>query len=262
MTMADLKDLQYRFFQAPIEMLFNEIGTKALPHIDVPEDLSNELDMHLQSAITYCTCYWQDSSIKLYRARRNDYEQFYKFPRKKMGPPKHAEASEGRAQPAGLAFLYLANEVDTAVAEIKPEIGEYITVGHFRLKKKKPLKLLDLSRLSTSVKTKAIDLFNLSRLSRHAFSAPAHSKDPNKYKAQAYFVQKIRALNYDGIGYESATRQGGRCFAFFDSNKFRCTHTQLRQVKSITVLSEPTNFSEAEKAYIDGLKTQKKSKEN
>lgn len=249
--MLNIKDLAFRFYELPTQRLFNEIRSSAFPRIEVPESIAGKLKQHLDAAAQSCTSEWDSNQPILYRARKNNYGQLKQFARSEMGPPEAHMASAGRAQPAGVAVLYVADAAQTAIAEVRPEVGEYVTTATFRIKPEKRLKVLDLTRFSHSVYSLSYrDRSSLIELSRYAFSAPIHPDNPKKYYAHAYFVQMVRDLRYDGIGYESAVHQNGRCFAFFDADNFRCTRTSLHQVKSVSIASEPVKFSSAEKTYI------------
>ncbi len=255
----DLKDLAYRFWESPVQKLFSEIRSSAFPRIEVPPHIAEQLDKRLVSAARVCTSQWDSSQLVLYRARKNDYGQLEKFASADMGPPPADGASAGRAQPAGVAMLYLADTVQTAIAEVKPDVGEYLTVGTFRVKSGSTLKVLDLTQFDTALLSAPLrEQSDLIGLSRHAFSAPVHPGDPRKYHAHAYFVQKVRDLGYDGIGYQSAVQEKGRCFAFFDSSHFRCTQTRLHQALSVSVRSERVNFSLLEKQHIAKQKPKRK----
>ncbi len=152
-------------------------------------------------------------------------------------------------------MLYLADAAETAIAEVKPDAGEYVTVGTFRVRAGSKLKVLDLTRFDTSFLSAPVrEQSDLIGLSRHAFSAPVHPGDPRKYHAHAYFVQKVRDLGYDGIGYQSAVQDKGRCFALFESSHFRCTQTRLHQAISVFVRSERVSFSLLEKQHISKKK--------
>jgi hypothetical protein len=48
-----------------------------------------------------------------------------------MGAPPKRIASHGRANPAGIPYLYLGSTPLTAVSEIRPHTGEIACVGHF-----------------------------------------------------------------------------------------------------------------------------------
>ena len=45
------------------------------------------------------------------------------------------EATEGRANPKGIPYLYLATTKETAMAEVRPWIGSFISVGQFETQK-------------------------------------------------------------------------------------------------------------------------------
>jgi len=47
-----------------------------------------------------------------------------------MKPTPH-HAAAGRANPEGIAYLYLADERLTAVAECRPWVGGFVSVGQF-----------------------------------------------------------------------------------------------------------------------------------
>jgi hypothetical protein len=256
----ELKDLAYRFYESPVEKLFQDIRTLAVPRIKVPSDVESQLDKYLEEATKCCTSEWTCTQPVLFRARKSDYGQFEKFATKDMGPPPAAIVSAGRAQLAGDAMLYLADSCQTAITEVKPDVGEYVTVGNFRINPGKPVKILDLTQFKAVYSVKVSQLQNLINLSRYVFSAPVHPAQPRKYYAQAYFVQKIRDLGYDGIGYESAIHDKGRCFAFFDASLFKCTRTQLHQVKMVKILAEHVAFSRQDKRYIADQKTKRKPK--
>lgn len=70
-------------------------------------------------------------SDKWYRARIQQTDEVYTVD--KMGAPPKRLASQGRANPAGIPYLYLASTPDTAVSEIRPHTGEYASVGDFIL---------------------------------------------------------------------------------------------------------------------------------
>lgn len=246
----ELKDLAFRFYESPIENIFNEIRLSAFPRIEAPEIFSEKLRQHLNFAKEFCTHEW-GSNLIFYRARKNNYGQLKKFWPSKMGPPDAHIASAGRAQPAGVAMLYVADSEPTAIAEVRPEVGEYVTTGKFKIKPEKKLKVLDLTRFNRELlKYPSEEIDGLIKLSRNAFSAPAHPNDPKKYYAHAYFVQMVRDLGYDGIGYASAVNINGRCFAFFDANKLKCTRTSLHEVDSVSISSKKVIYSPEEKKYI------------
>jgi len=47
--------------------------------------------------------------------------------------PLSNKASEGRVNPKGIPYLYLATDKETAMAEIRPWLGSEISVGQFKI---------------------------------------------------------------------------------------------------------------------------------
>lgn len=45
------------------------------------------------------------------------------------------KATEGKANPKGIPCLYLATDKETAMSEVRPWIGSYISVGQFKVMK-------------------------------------------------------------------------------------------------------------------------------
>jgi hypothetical protein len=69
-----------------------------------------------------------------YDARDQAGEEPVPFPAKRMKPIP-GFAREGRVNPRGISYLYLATHCDTALAEVHPRIGSLISVGKFRVKR-------------------------------------------------------------------------------------------------------------------------------
>ena len=59
-----------------------------------------------------------------------------------MGAPPERVASHGRANPAGIPYLYVGSTSDTAISEVRPHPGEKACVAEFELKRE--LKIADL----------------------------------------------------------------------------------------------------------------------
>ncbi|MEE2026036.1 RES family NAD+ phosphorylase, partial [Alkalimonas mucilaginosa] len=62
-------------------------------------------------------------------------------PTEMLAPPKDL-VGNGRANPAGIPYLYVASDEVTAVSEIRPHTGEIVNVAEIQLETS--LKLIDL----------------------------------------------------------------------------------------------------------------------
>lgn len=59
-------------------------------------------------------------------------EELCPLPPERMKPLPNI-ATEGRANPKGIPYLYLSTEMETAMAEVRPWIGSLISVGQFMI---------------------------------------------------------------------------------------------------------------------------------
>ncbi len=69
---------------------------------------------------------------KYFRARISDNNAGFKIGEMKNPPPEKAKA--GRANPLGISYLYIANDIKTTLYEARASLFDYVTVGSFRLK--------------------------------------------------------------------------------------------------------------------------------
>lgn len=152
----------------------------------------------------------------LYRAQRGvDYvtsdddipEAIVGFSAERM-KPRPNRSTEGRANPSGISVLYLGTEERTVISEVRPWVGDEISVAQFQLNRQ--LKALDLSRghgrsailefltedpLSLEEREEAVwlDIDN-------AFSEPVTKSDDT---AADYVPTQILAEVFANAGYEA-----------------------------------------------------------
>jgi hypothetical protein len=160
-------------------------------------------------------------------------------------PPLDA-CKAGRANAAGIRFLYVADSEETAIAEIRPHIGAIVSVGQFRPRRN--LRVFDLSRPSCMA---TLDPFceHFPQEMRRAeffaklnqeFSRPIPPFTPERDYAPTQIVAEfIAAHGYDGIKYGSAMRPAGRNFVFFDCTQLEPIGLSSFKVSEVQVRSVP-----------------------
>jgi hypothetical protein len=151
-------------------------------------------------------------------------DESWAYTAKRMKPPRDS-AREGRVNPKGIPCLYLADDEKTAMAEMRPWIGEYISLARF--KTVKPLKILYLPEPDDYFFRRVAALFgntpDAMECGRavwgqiaYAFSEPvSHSDDKADYAPTQILAETFRALGCDGIRYKSRLDKGFS-FALFD----------------------------------------------
>ena len=129
--------------------------------------------------------------------------------------PLPEKVSDGRVNPRGIACLYLASKEETAILEVRPLIGSYVSVAQFRVNRE--LQLVDCSEAAFTL----LDFFepNLSAEDmekviwsdmNRAFSAPVERGDESlDYIPTQILAETFKSLGYDGVGYKSGYDEDG-----------------------------------------------------
>jgi RES domain len=160
-----------------------------------------------------------------------DLEWVAPFPREEMKPDRQF-VQDGRLNPRGIAYLYLAGDKDTAIAEVRPWVGELVSIGQFEV--------LENIQVVDCVSTKYLpyagdysgsDYKPPAEDERddvvwgaigHAFAVPATQNEAYlTYAPTQILAEVLRDEGYDGIAYRSAMSWSGYNVALFDSRRAR-----------------------------------------
>jgi hypothetical protein len=122
--------------------------------------------------------------------------------------PLRDRASEGRANPKGIPYLYLATREKTAILEVRPWIGSYVSVGQFKLRG--DCLLVDCSRYPGEVPFYFKEP-NAAERERavwiaidRAFAEPTTREDDvADYAATQIIAEVFKREGFDGIVYKS-----------------------------------------------------------
>ena len=187
----------------------------------------------------------------------DDDEQPYPISPHEMGPPPKQLATAGRSNSEGIPYLYLATEIETAIAEIRPWIKSEVTIGFFEIIS--DLKIVDTSDdkpknsffLYESLNIGKVD-FNIRKKPNHrytsaekeeyiwgdinsAFSRPISPNDsPLKYLPTQFLSEKLKIEGYDGVAYRSSLNEKGYNITLFDPQKAKCLACRMYEIKKIT----------------------------
>ena len=143
--------------------------------------------------------------------------------RTEMGPPPREITTPGRANPAGIPYLYTAEQEMTAVAEVRPYVGAHVTVCELR--PRQGMRIADLTRIH-QIQSPFLQADIDDRIRRNALlnilnSVLSQPVDPNaseiEYVPSQYLAEVILNAGYDGIRYKSAIAPNGTNIVFFDA---------------------------------------------
>ena len=179
------------------------------------------------------------------------------LPPSDMGPPPKHLAKDCRISPSGIAYLYLATDIETAIAELRPWIGAGVTVGYFKTTKK--LKVIDTTsdkprlfpRIEFITSTRDGKLADVtvrpagtySRKEKEsqiwgdisaAFSMPTPANStPATYASTQYLAEVLKMAGFDGMAYKSSQNKKGRNIALFDPRGADCYACRMFDVSAI-----------------------------
>jgi hypothetical protein len=157
-----------------------------------------------------------------------------------MGAPPKRIASHGRANPAGIPYLYLGSTQETAISEIRPHTGEIACVADFMTPTS--LKLVDLrtprKMVSPFVLADADDIGRmrndlpfLERLGNELTRPVIPQVAAIDYTPSQYLCEFIKKCGYQGVIYRSSMGAGMN-LALFDPSVATCgTIAQYRVVR-------------------------------
>ncbi|BBT66402.1 RES family NAD+ phosphorylase [Aeromonas caviae] len=171
-----------------------------------------------------------DKGTSLFRGRivKDDThkETISKNLKKELGAPPESLAASNRMSPSGISFMYTAEDYETAIAELRPYVGDTIAIGEFITTKK--LSFFDFTLLET-VKIRKFNILENPRDSKflrgryllnelHKFvSKPVRPSDVTYIDLQVFSetIRNYKGGMFDGIIFESSQRTGGLNYVLF-----------------------------------------------
>lgn len=182
---------------------------------------------------------------QVYRARpgyKEDRGRVVSIPLEEMGAPPPAMVDKpARANPAHTAVLYCAEEEATAVAEIRPAHGEFVSVA--KLEVVSDLSLVDLSRkvyfktpFGVQYLRSVVESYELFNHLGDEFAKPLrHRDDVREYVPTQFFARWAEQHGYDGVRYPSAMSEAGQNLVFFNPSNLKALSSRLVEVTSVNV---------------------------
>lgn len=152
--------------------------------------------------------------------------------------PRLDGALEGRANPKGIPYLYLASNRETALAEVRPWIGSLVSVGQFKT-------LRDLKIVNCTTERKSIKIYfqepppeereeHVWTAIDRAFAKPITPRDDvADYVPTQVLAELFKVNDFDGVAYRSSLGDGHN-LALFDiqaAEIINCFLYEVRRVK-------------------------------
>lgn len=143
------------------------------------------------------------------------------LPEARMVPDPKYIKNGGRANPRGFAYLYLANTPETALAEMRPWVGESLTLASFEVQRDANLVICQAGPenavdwlFDENVSAEKLSVYVWNDISR-AFGRPVGREDQESaYLPTQILAEAFKAEGFDGLAYRSSLERGTNVVLF------------------------------------------------
>lgn len=174
---------------------------------------------------------------KYYRARISNQEGYSSSDM--LNPPAD-KAKAGRANPTGISYLYLADQIKTTLYEARTSLFDYVSVAEFRAKEDimvinlrgdtyDPVLLAEQEELEDFL----IHLPFITTLEMNLSKPRRRSDNELDYLPTQYLSEFIKSIGFDGVEFQSSLYSVGFNLAIFTPDKFECIDVQVFEIENI-----------------------------
>jgi hypothetical protein len=186
--------------------------------------------------------------IELYRGRLHHQSGARTYSPEEMSCPPKENATGGRANPLGIPFLYLCDNLQTVLYEVRASYLDELTIGTFQLNASTDSAVIVDFTEDTSLfqsNSSSINKIIKSKLLRDRISQDL-SKPMRRYDSELEYIptqficEFIRVYTGAcGIRFKSSLHLSGNNIVLFDNNLMICKSVQKRRVSSIKIADIP-----------------------
>ena len=180
-------------------------------------------------------------SQNFYRARKNNSVSAIDI--SEMGKPPEKLVLNGRANPIGIPYLYVASTIETAISELRGHKKEEFTIAEFQMKNN--LELADLRDPQSTIspfelnEDDELELIykNMPFLTLlgNELSKPIIPREANlEYLSSQYLCELLKHIGFHGIIFKSSIASGNNYVIFND--------TKLKAVKTFQYRITDVNY--------------------
>lgn len=179
----------------------------------------------------------------LYRARLHHNSGEDAYDADKMYCPPARLSTAGRANPAGIPYLYLSDNRDTVLYEVRAAYLDEVSIGTFLVKTglDKPVRIADFTESSTIFHPSQVGNKIKSTLLKQKISADL-SKPMRRYDSDLEYIPTQFICEFikvytgvNGIKFRSSLHVTGNNFVIFDQNLMTCVSVEKVKVKRVEI---------------------------
>lgn len=155
-----------------------------------------------------------DTNTVFYRGRigneviwgaEDDYNRDFILPyyQKGIEAPPPIYTNGGRFNRQGISYLYLADTIETCLAEIHLQIGQNCSIGEFKCRGQ--IEVIDLTKFNGDVEIKTW---------LEILTQPVHDGTKHIYNITRFLADVFKSINNNGIYFESVQAEGHNIVCF------------------------------------------------
>ncbi len=194
-----------------------EFIKEELPELDIDsQDFRNNSKFETILSILFAKPGIRERLIERYNIEKEKHDSFWGYDANNSDASPESKTKSMRANPQGISYLYAAEDINTALIEMRPLLGQLYSMASIKIIQ--DIKIFDFT--GNCIRNAAEQpLFNLSILDK-MFSKPNYG-DPLEYIPTQCLCEFIKLQGFDGIRFHSSLVQNGKNVVLFcvDSNK-------------------------------------------
>jgi hypothetical protein len=186
----------------------------------------------------------------LFRARVHHKSGMSPYPASQMYCPEPKSVTGGRANPQGIPYLYLCDNPETVLYEVRATYLDELSIGRFILKHPlKELKIVDFTENTPLYQPNKVTETIKSKLLRDLISKDL-SKPMRRYDSEIDYIptqficEFIRVFTgAAGIRFSSSLHPIGKNYVIFDKENVKCANVKLQKIENLNLSArniEPT----------------------
>jgi len=193
------------------------------------------------------TQYELSKEVKLFRARLHHQSGLLVYKPEDMSSPKKEVASGGRANPSGIPFLYLSDNPETVLYEVRASYLDELSIGSFHLKPEiESIKIVDFTEdtplfQSSLINEPKINKTIKGKLLRQKISGDL-SKPMRRYDSDLEYIPTQFICEFIkvftgafGIRFNSSLHPKGNNVVLFDQNLMNCISVKKVKINSVNL---------------------------
>lgn len=189
------------------------------------------------------TQYQLSKEVSLFRARVHHSSGQKAYDTSQMSCPEKEKIGGGRANALGVPTLYLSDNEDTVLHEVRASFLDEITIGIFKLMGEESIKIVDFTEDTSLFQPERINETIKSKLLREKISSDL-SKPMRRYDSEIEYIPTQFICEFikvftgaKGIRFQSSLHPQGKNLVVFDQNLMKCVNAKLVKVKNVSLKS-------------------------